>query len=207
MLHGVYAVSRIGPHQLLVDPDQRIFLNVDWKQLEQIIAARGDSSGVRITYLEGVLELMSPSFSHESIKKTLARLLETYAEEAGITLNGVGSWTLRRKPKERAVEPDECYIIGPTKNRREPDLAIEVVWTRGGIDKLEVYCELGVREVWVWQEGALTLHALRKGGGYKVTTKSLFFPELDLRSLVALATAEDQTAAVRTFRAALRAPR
>ena len=139
-----------------------------------------------------------------SIKKTLARLLETYAEEAGYALHGAGSWTLRRKPKERAVEPDECYIVGPTKGRREPDLAIEVAWTAGGIDKLDVYRELGVREVWIWEDGALTVHVLRKGG-YRTARKSALFPALDLQAIAALATAEDQTAAVRTFRAALRA--
>ncbi len=34
-----------------------------------------------MTYLERELELMSPSRSHEGIKKALARLLEAYAME------------------------------------------------------------------------------------------------------------------------------
>lgn len=188
----------------MVDPDQRVYLNVNWRQLEQILAARGDAANVRITYVEGVLELMSPSFSHESIKKMLARLLEAYAEESGHTLNGAGSWTLRRKPRERAVEPDECYIVGPTKGRKEPDLAIEVVWTPGGIDKLDVYRDLGVREVWIWQDGVVTAHVLRKAG-YRKAAKSSLFPAIDLSAIATLATAEDQTAAVRRFRAAVRA--
>jgi Uma2 family endonuclease len=123
-------MSAVAPllQRQVVDPDQRIFFHgVSWKQLEQILAARGESSGVRITYIEGELELMSPSRSREIIKTMIARLLEAYAEESGLVLNGVGSWTIRRKPKERAAEPDECYCVGPLKGRKEPDLAIEVI--------------------------------------------------------------------------------
>ena len=41
----------------------------------------GDAAGVRMYYLEGEIELMSPSRGHESNKKTLARLLELWALE------------------------------------------------------------------------------------------------------------------------------
>ena len=51
----------------------------------------------------------------------------------------VGSWTIRSRPKERGLEPDECYILGDPGARKRPDLAIEVEWTRGLVDKVEVY--------------------------------------------------------------------
>src|SRR5262245_26721362 len=41
-----------------------------------------------------------------------------------------------------------------------PDLAIEVVWTSGGLNELEIYRKLGVREVWFWRRGRLSVHAL-----------------------------------------------
>jgi len=44
-----------------------------------------------------------------------------------------------------------------------PDIAIEVVLTSGGIEKLPVYAGLGVREVWFWEDDAFHLHALRVG--------------------------------------------
>src|SRR5438105_2757847 len=206
MLTSVVAFAQ-SLHARRFDPDDRVFLHgVSWKLLEQILEERGDRGGVRITYLKGELELMSPSGSHESIKTTIGRLLEAYAEEMDLELNGVGSWTIRRKPKERAAEPDECYVIGTLEGRKEPDLAIEVIWTSGGIDKLEVYRELGVGEVWLWRDGAISAHLLRKGS-YKSAPKSKLFPQLDLGAVAALATTENQTAAVRTFRAALHAKR
>ena len=95
---------------------------------DQITAELGDRSRPRVANLEGELELMSPSCSHEAIKKTFARLVEIYALHHRIPMIGAGSWTLREKPKQRGVEPDECYIIGREKKDR-PDFALEVVWT------------------------------------------------------------------------------
>ena len=140
--------------------DQRVTLyDVSWSDFELILQIRGDRAGVRLTYLNGALELMSPSVDHEGIKKTIARLLEAYAEEKGIPFNGFGSWTLRNAARARALEPDECYSLSVGRPTR-PDLAIEVVWTSGGIDKLEVYRGLGVGEVWFWREGVIEVWVL-----------------------------------------------
>lgn len=185
--------------------DQRVFLRgVAWQAFEALLAMRGDAAGPRLAYLNGDVELMSPSIDHEMIKTTLGRLLETYAEVRGIDLNGCGSWTLKSAPRARAAEPDECYILG-TERKPTPDLALEVVWTHGGLDKLEIYRGLGVREVWVWRQGQLTVHAL-VGDAYVVTSTSALFPDLDLALLVSFVDRPSQTQAVREFRARLLAP-
>jgi Uma2 family endonuclease len=63
-----------------LDPDQRVILgDIDWWQFEAFLAIRGDRAGVRVTYLEGELEIMSPSRTHEMLKTMIARLLEAYA--------------------------------------------------------------------------------------------------------------------------------
>ncbi len=159
-------------------------------------------SGVRMTYLEGALELMSPSETHEDLKTLLARLLEAYAEEADIDLNGRGSTTFREEPKERGLEPDECYSVGPFSGR--PDVAIEVVLTSPLVDKLRVYEGLGIREVWVWQRAQLVIHALGPDG-YVVAPRSAVFPSLDLDLLSSFVkVGESQTKLVKAYRAALR---
>ena len=68
--------------------DQRIILHgVSWERYEALLAVLGDDApGVRVTYLEGELELMSPSRSHEAIKKMFARLIETFARAMDIEL-------------------------------------------------------------------------------------------------------------------------
>jgi Uma2 family endonuclease len=183
--------------------DQRVtFPAVTWSDLELILRIRGDSSGVRITYLCGVLELMSPSIDHEGIKTIIARLLETYALEKAIPLNGFGSWTLQNAVRARALEPDECYSVGVGRPAR-PDLAVEVIWTSGGIDKLEVYRGLGVGEVWLWRDGGIEAHVL-SGEGYERRERSALFPGLDLAELVRHIDVENQTESVRRYRETLR---
>jgi Uma2 family endonuclease len=63
--------------------------------------------------------------------------------------------------------------------RDRPDIAIEVIWTSGDIDKLEVYRKLGVREVWYYERGTLRFFALRgeRGReGYAEIPQSGFLP-------------------------------
>ena len=187
------------------DPDQRVVMNgLDWWRYETMLAVRGDRSIPRMTYLEGQLELISPSRSHESIKKLLGRLLEAYAEEKGFVLEGLGSMTLRNPGAERGAEPDECYAVGKVKEH--PDLALEVISTHGGLDKLNVYSGLGVREIWIWENGKLRVHALR-GQRYEEITASELLPEVDLALLARLAAAESQTEGVRELRSILRGVR
>jgi Uma2 family endonuclease len=152
---------------------------------------------VRTAYLEGTLELMTPSQDHEILKKKIARLLEAYAEELGIELEGYGSWTLKRKDQQRGLEPDECYSIGPAGEM--PDLAVEVIWTSGGLDRLEIYRRLGVREVWVWKEAHIGIFALRRDR-WEPIGRSELLPQLDVALLESCLSLPTQTAAVRALR-------
>jgi len=174
-----------------------------WRDYEILLAVRGDRAGVRMYYFEGNVEIMSPSYSHEGIKTIIARLVEAYADERGLELNGFGSWTLKNQPHERGAEPDECYVVGEQK-KDVPDLAIEVIWTSGGLDKLNIYRGLGVREVWVWErERGIGVHVLR-GDSYEEVARSEVLPELDLELLAQYILEPSQSKAVRAFRAALR---
>ena len=156
---ALQALEPLGPPDRI---DQRVTLHgVRWQDYEALLAIRGESNAVRVAYLDGELELMSPSFEHETLKKTLGRLIETYADERGVDLIGCGSWTVRKEGAARGAEADECYVLGPIQAPPDvPDLAVEVVWTSGGLDKLEVYRGLGVPEVWFWQGGVLFIHLL-----------------------------------------------
>jgi Uma2 family endonuclease len=160
-----------------------------------------DSSGIRMTYLEGSLEIMSPSRKHEVDKKQIARLLELFCLERDISLYAYGSMTLRREEKQRGLEADECYCRGD--DRDVPDIALEVIATSPLLDKLEVYRGLGVREVWVYRNGGFALHALRDDR-YELIAASEIFPEVDLPAIARYAAAPNQHAALRAFRDELR---
>lgn len=124
--------------------------------------------------------MMSPSRTHEEIKSYLGCLVEAWCLERGIELTPYGSWTLKNKREKRGAEADECYVFGSEpKRKRRPDLAIEVIWTSGGIDKLKVYRKLGVREVWHWEDGSIQMHVLR-GAEYESAPAREVQPGIDL---------------------------
>lgn len=184
--------------------DQRVELNFGWKCLEAFLEARGESSATRVTYLDGRLEIMSPSTSHEAVKKRIARLLESWAEDQNIELDGYGSWTVINKRRKAAAEADECYLVGHREPGKRPDLAIEVNWSSSGLDKLAVWDRLEVPEVWRWEGGVITVFRRAATGGYSASRKSKLLPLLDLRLLAQFIEIPNQLIAVKAYRAALR---
>jgi Uma2 family endonuclease len=183
--------------------DQRIVTySVPWSHYEAQLALRGDAPVPRMAYLDGTLELMSPSKDHERAKSYIGRLVEAFALERGIDLSPYGAWTLKSAIKLSGAEPDECYIVGADQSKELPDVAIEVVWTSGGIDKLEIYRRLGVGEVWFWRDGRIEVHVLRQQR-YEPVERSPLFPDLDVGLLCSFLDRPTAMQAVRAFRGAL----
>ena len=177
---------------------------VTWADYIRILEIRGDHSAPRITFVEGTLEIMSPSRTHDEIKSYIGCLVEAWCLERGVEFTPYGSWTLKNKREKRGAEADECYVFGPTpKRKRRPDVAIEVVWTSGGIDKLDVYRKLGVREVWYWEGGRIQVHVLR-GTVYVPAAQSHALPGIDLVQLVGFLDRPTASRAILDYRAALR---
>jgi Uma2 family endonuclease len=186
--------------------DQVVVLyQIPWDQYDGLCVARENTAGPRMAYLDGALEIMSPSPRHEYEKKLIARLVEAYAEDQGLSLNGFGSTTYRRKAKEAGLEPDECYCLGPAK--KFPDLAIEVLHTNGGVDKLEIYRRLKVAEVWYWAKGQFWIYVLDPSRrAYDLCERSAVLPRLDLEEVTRIVDTTDeshQTEAVRAYRHSL----
>jgi Uma2 family endonuclease len=195
----------------LVDPghepreDHYVHLNgVTWADYLRLLEIRGEHSAPRLTYIEGTLEIMSPSRTHDEIKSYIGRLVEAWCLERGVEFTPYGSWTLKNKQEKRGSEADECYIFGPhPKRKHRPDVAIEVVWTSGGIDKLEVYRKLRVREVWIWQDGRIQVYLLH-GAHYRSAAASEALPGIDLVELVGFLDRPTASQAIRDYRAVLR---
>lgn len=166
-----------------------------------------DQSGLKMTYLEGMLELISPSTLHEDAKKIIARLIEVWAMERDCDLRGFGGATFRREAKERGLEPDECYKLGELHDDGVPDIAIEVIVTSSLVDKMAVYAGLGVPEVWAWRPNTamITVHRLI-GDHYQCQERSDVLPALDISELSRFVQpGQNQTALAKAYQAALRA--
>ncbi|MEG4006619.1 Uma2 family endonuclease [Microcoleus sp. Pol1B3] len=139
-----------------------------------------------MTYLDGVLEIMSASRRHESRKTRIGDLLLIYFVEADIEYFPFGSTTLRQEEKSGGTEPGEAYCIG--RDKEFPDLVIEVIVTSGSINKLELYRRLNVREVWFWRNDRFSIYHLQEeipvefvsNCGYELITQSELLPGIDI---------------------------
>jgi len=172
---------------------------VSWKDYV-ILREALEIPGLRMTYCEGKLELMSPSFGHEFDKTSIARLVELYAFLLDLELSGYGSTTFRREAKQRGAEPDECYCVGRLISEGEfPDIVLEVIQTNPLLDKLTVYAGFGVPEIWIFQNGAFALHRLA-GDHYERVERSGFLPALDFALIARLAAYPKQQDALKELR-------
>uniref|UniRef100_B8HQV1 Putative restriction endonuclease domain-containing protein n=1 Tax=Cyanothece sp. (strain PCC 7425 / ATCC 29141) TaxID=395961 RepID=B8HQV1_CYAP4 len=183
---------RTIPTQPGLDPVSLIY-GVNWEQFEAIEAAFTEVASVRLSYLDGVMEIMPISNEHEELKSTIGLLLEAYMRAKGIRYYVRGGPSLGSKGDAARRQPDESYNIGVKKDRA--DIAIEVVFSSSGIDKLKCYKRFGIPEVWLWQLGGLTLYALRDSK-YCQVFRSQFLPNLDLGQLVEFTNLPDQHDAV-----------
>jgi Uma2 family endonuclease len=181
--------------------EQRILLEgISWERFEQLSACFQDTRSVRLTYLDGRLEIVSPvGQEHENRKQSISYLLEAYLDLKGIRFYGRGGFTLK-KPERAAGEPDESYCIGTDKPL--PDLVVEVVVTSDALSKLPLYQALAVPEVWIWRRDDLEVYCL-EGDSYRRSRGSRLLPDLDIELLAAHARMPDQYDAVRAFRRAI----
>lgn len=183
----------------LSQPQEKLTLyGVTWKEYDTLVTLFMDRfPGLRMTFLEGTLEIMGTSSEHERLKTIIARLLEMYAVEKRVIFNGYGNTTFRKEAVKRGLEPDECYCLGELKE--VPDIAIEIALTSGGINKLSVYQGLGVIEVWFWQNNQFILYRLKQGE-YQKIDGSEFLPDLDFNLLSQFINYDNQTEAVIAYR-------
>ncbi|MGK7884320.1 MAG: Uma2 family endonuclease [Crocosphaera sp.] len=184
--------------------ENRIALNdISWHEYESLLNIFKDQPLLRLIYLEKNLEIMTNSPEHEMLKTLIGRLIEIYALEKEIDLYGCGATTYKKEAKLRGLEPNESYCFGSRKEI--PDLAIEVVITSGGIDKLKIYQGLNVPEVLFWQEGKLTLYSLiNELEGYQKVKQSQFLPVLNFEILEQYINPEEEPKMVAQYRQLIR---
>jgi Uma2 family endonuclease len=198
---------------------QRVVLhNVDWKEYTRLLWAFAEQRSVRLTYDRGVLEIMAPLYRHDNSSRFLGRLVVALTEELNLPIASGGTTTLRRRRRRRGLEPDECFWIANEARVRgrqrlnlrtdpPPDLAIEVDVTRSSLDRMSIYAQLAVPEVWRLDVPALTFHVLQVNGDYVPSATSRSFPWLtaaDIVGFLALLGQDEENAILRQFRAWIR---
>ncbi len=180
--------------------DQRIVHHGTWEQFKFIQKGFDGSPGVRLSYYNETIEILMPGQDHETFARVIGYLVTTFLVEQGIFFKPTGAMT-QEKEGVVSTQADESFCIESVKSI--PDLSIEVVFTSGGISKLERYKALGVPEVWFWEDGLLKLYHLRDGN-YESIERSqlpgLSELDVDLLKRCILMAETDAGEAIRTFR-------
>jgi len=179
--------------QTLAPPEQIVQLSgISWQTYETLLAELSHRR-FRLTYNRGNLEIIAPSPEHERYKEVLGRFVETLAEELELNIAPLGSTTFKR-PELSGVEPDECFYIqnlSAIKGKKRidlnqdppPDLGVEIDLTSSSENSLQVYADLRVPEVWIYNGSRLRINRL-ENGEYVEGEISLAFPSLPILEIV-----------------------
>ncbi|BAS60322.1 hypothetical protein NIES2135_64500 (plasmid) [Leptolyngbya boryana NIES-2135] len=150
-----------------------VYHDRSWEQFKHIQKGLEGSPGVRLAFLEGVVEIFMPGQPHEIFKTIIGSLLEAFFLHWRIRVIPTGSVTQEQEGVASA-QADESYCFGSVKPI--PDLSIEVIFTSGSATKLKRYQALGVPEVWFWEDGLFTLYRLGENGYIRIYKSQI--PEL-----------------------------
>ena len=151
-----------------------VLQGVAWEEYEHLLEDLVDRPGVRVTYDQGKLEIMSPLSEHEALKESIARLVHVLCEELDLNLESYGSTTWKRKRDAKGTEPDACFyianadrIIGKRKIDLDvdppPDIAVEIDTTNESLSKFPIYSTFGIPEIWRYdgKRRAVVMYELR----------------------------------------------
>lgn len=167
-----------------------VLFDVSWEDYEALLEDLADRPGVRVTYDQGSVEIMSPRRRHEKCKELIGHLIALLADELSIDVESSGSTTWKRRRDQRAIEPDLCFhianaarVIGKDELDLDvdppPDLAVEIDVTNESLTKFPIYAALGVPELWrcVSKRKSVLMYELAEGE-YVEVAASRSFPML-----------------------------
>lgn len=179
-------------NQLIIPPGHQLLLkNVSWQMFEEILEELG-TRAARVSYSNGMLEIMTPLAEHEDNKVIIGDLVKALLEELDIEFRSLGSTTFKNEEMRQAVESDDCfYIENEAKIRGKkridlsvdppPDLAIEIDITSR--TKFNNYEALGVPELWRYNGRKLQINVLQTGK-YVESNTSYNFPNLPISEVI-----------------------
>lgn len=173
-----------------------VLYNIGWDTYERLLRDHADASAPRFTYDRGTLEIMSPLPEHERLNRAIQLLVPVIAEAIGVELDSLGSTTFNREDLQRGFEPDSCFYVQNAARVRgrdridlhvdpAPDIVVEIDITHPSLDKLPIYAQIGVPEVWRCVGARLEILVLA-GDHYEPSSHSAAFPSVTAAALTTL---------------------
>ena len=109
---------------------------ISWDDYELLLEDFEERPGVRVTYNQGRLEIVTTSSEHEQWKEFVLRLVQVLCEELGLNLQSYGGTTWKRKR-------DLNLLVDPPT-----DVVVEIDKSNQSLSKFPIYATFGVPEIW-----------------------------------------------------------
>lgn len=192
--------------------EQRVVLrSISWDTYV-VLTKEAEAGSCKMTYDQGVLEIMSPGMPHETAKRLIGRMIESFTLCHGIEIRSSSSTTFKRSELQRGFEADESYYIQHVRELRSveevdlsihapPDLVVEIDMTGTSLPKKELLAAMGVPEVWRY-DGETTWMGGLWGENYCDLEQSVVLPGFPRELAIPLLDRrreESETELVRSF--------
>jgi Uma2 family endonuclease len=181
-------LERLPPGSSLTLPQ------MTWADYEELLKEVGEASGLRISYIEGVIHIMTLSVEHEGYSRFIERLVDRISFILHIKILFFGSATMKKLREEKGIKPDACFYIQSIPLLHNPalpdysvdpppDVVVEIdIHHKSDEDKFAIYAALGVPEMWIYEKKKVSFYLLRKGK-YVLVRKSKALPILTSKVL------------------------
>jgi Uma2 family endonuclease len=170
-------------------PDSVVtFHGVSWDDYQVLLEQVGEARGLRISFNEGTLTIMTVGTEHESYAWFIGRLVSIISLRLRLNIRFFGSATIKKTTLHKGLEPDACFYV-QTANALgnsvhldfevdpPPDIAVEIDVHHDSLSKLPIYAALGVREIWRYDGQELSIYVL-EAGKYVPVAQSQALPML-----------------------------
>ena len=160
-------IERMPADSVLIQHD------VTWDEYEELLTAMGEAKGLRISYGEGRLQIMTLSPKHEKYARLIDLLVGLLSVRLHTRVLFYGSSTIKKQREQKGAEPDGCFYVEKAnlvgkKDQIDfntdppPDIVVEVDLHHESISKFPIYATLGVPEIWRYEGESLTIYQLRE---------------------------------------------
>lgn len=191
---------------------------ISWGEYERLLEELTEWPGMRVSYNQGRVEIMSPSFQHESYIGVISWMAHILSEEIGVNVESAGATTYKQERLLKGSEGDQSFyvqnasaIIGKRQIDLDvdppPDIVVEVDITSESLSKFPIYAAFGVPEIWRYDgEQTRIYHLVNED--YVEAAASLSFSFLAAQAMTDFleqSKTQGQTEALAAFRVWVRA--
>jgi len=215
---STYATDYLEVIEHLPDGAMLRLEGISWDEYERLLEELAEWPGVRVTYDQGRVDIMSPTPEHEDYKDFVYSMVRVLSDESEIRVETRGSTTYKREKLLQGAESDASVyvqnaqaIIG--KRRIDlsveppPDIVVEIDITSESLSKFPIYAALGVPEIWHYDSKRARFYHL-ENQDYVEAAISRSFPFLTAEAMtefIEQSKTEGQYEALAAFRQWVRA--